>query len=108
MSDSTNSDTSYTGSIMVGVVKGISKRNRMDYDLNAQRMTDVISLEITDDRDEVEIVKLAMPATFGDVPIKKGEIWAIAVRSYWSFKSSQMRIDVRKDLRPFLWNQDAA
>ena len=103
----TNNGT-YTGEIIVGEVDYLVTQKRMDYQLNAERMTDIISLIVADDRGKRSIIDLALPQGVPAAQFKKGEVWAIPVRSYWSVKSNQMRRQVRRDMPPFAWGSEAA
>ena len=98
----------YTGELLVGEIDYLTKQKRMDYQLNAERMTDILSLIIADDRGKRSIIDLALPQNVTATQFKKGEVWAFPVRSYWSTKSNQMRRQVRDDMPPFAWTGDAA
>lgn len=90
----------YSGELLCGQVHAINKLPvTVDWENKTQRLADVVSLIVSDGRDEM-FVKLTLPETWPANRFVAGARWTFGIRSYVNRNNKLMRL-IRTDLDPY-------
>lgn len=90
----------YSGELIAGQVHAVSKMSvTVDWETKTQRMADIVSLIVSDGRDET-FVKLTLPESWPASRFRAGTRWTFGIRSYVTRSNKLARV-IRTDLDPY-------